>query len=183
MRIDAISIGRNPPYDVNCIVEVPLGGLPIKYELDKASGALFVDRFLHTPMFYPCNYGFIPHTLSEDGDAVDLLVMGRVPVMPGTVLRARPIGVLLMEDEQGLDEKIMGVPHDDLSPYFSDISSWRDAPRQLIDEIQHFFEHYKDLEPNKWVKVVRWGGAEEAMDLIRKAIERQAASGKAKAAE
>lgn len=172
MRIDAVSIGQNAPYDVNVIVEVPLGGVPVKYEMDKNSGALVVDRFLHTPMFYPANYGFIPHTLSDDGDPIDMLVAGRIPVQAGAILRARPIGVLVMEDEKGEDEKVLGVPHDELSPYFTDVSSYRDLPKILVDQIAHFFEHYKDLEKGKWVKVQRWGGAEEAVEYIRKAIER-----------
>ena len=174
MRIDAVSLGKNPPYDVNVIIEVPLGGEPVKYEMDKASGALVVDRFLHTPMFYPANYGFIPHTLSDDGDPIDMLVAGRVPVVPGALLRSRPIGVLVMEDEKGEDEKVLGVPHDSLSPFYSDVSSYRDLPTILIDQIGHFFKHYKDLEKGKWVKITRWGDAEEAMDFIRRAIERAA---------
>ena len=170
MRIDAISIGKNPPYDVNVVIEVPLGGEPVKYELDKASGAMFVDRFLHTSMRYPCNYGFIPHTLSEDGDPVDVLVAGAHPVVPGAVLRSRPVGVLVMNDEAGLDEKVLAVPVDKLSPFFDDVGSYRDLPRILLDQIAHFFDHYKDLEKDKWVEIVRWGEAEEALELIRKAI-------------
>lgn len=172
MRIDAVSLGEHPPYDVNVIVEVPLGGVPVKYEMDKASGTLVVDRFLHTPMYYPANYGFVPHTLSADGDPIDMLVAGRIPVVPGALLRSRPIGVLIMEDEKGEDEKVLGVPHDKLSPYFSDVSSYRDLPQILTDQIKHFFEHYKDLEKGKWVKVTRWGDTEEALDYIRRAIER-----------
>lgn len=172
MRIDAVSIGENPPYDVNVIVEVPLGGVPVKYELDKAAGALVVDRFLHTPMHYPCNYGFVPHTLSDDGDPVDMLVAGRSPVVPGAIMRVRPVGVLVMKDEKGEDEKILSVPQDDLSPYYRNVSSYRDLPSILIDQIAHFFEHYKDLEEGKWVEIVRWGGPEEALDYIRRAIER-----------
>lgn len=170
MRMDAIPVGVNPPYDVNVIVEVPLGGVPVKYEMDKASGAMFVDRFLHTAMHYPCNYGFVPHTLSDDGDPADVLVAGAVPVVPGAVVRTRPVGVLIMKDESGEDEKILGVPVDALSPYYQHISSYRDLPRILIQQIEHFFDHYKDLEDGKWVEIVRWGGAEEAMDLIRSAI-------------
>ena len=172
MRIDAIPVGQEPPYDVNVIVEVPLGSMPVKYEMDKASGAMFVDRFLHTSMYYPCNYGFVPHTLSDDGDPIDVLVAGRVPVVPGAVLRTRPVGVLLMKDEKGVDEKILGVPVDDLSPFYENISSYRDLPRVLISQIEHFFDHYKDLEEGKWVEVVRWGGAEEALDMIRASIVR-----------
>ena len=176
MRIDAVSIGQNPPYDINVIIEVPLGGDPVKYEMDKASGALVVDRFLHSPMYYPCNYGFVPHTLSDDGDPVDILVAGRVPVVPGAIVRSRPVGVLVMKDEKGEDEKILAVPHDDLSPFYTDVSSYRDLPKILIDQIAHFFDHYKDLESGKWVEIVRWGEAEEALEYIREAIDRRKAA-------
>jgi len=172
MRIDQIPVGTTPPYDLNVIIEVPLGGMPVKYEMDKASGAMFVDRFLHTAMHYPCNYGFVPHTLSDDGDPLDVLVAGRVPVVPGAVLRTRPVGVLLMKDEEGPDEKILGVPVDELSPFYEDISSYRDLPKILIKQIEHFFDHYKDLEEGKWVKIERWGSAEEAIELVRRAIDR-----------
>jgi len=172
MNIDLIPIGENPPHDVNVIIEIPMGGSPVKYELDKESGAMFVDRFLHTAMHYPCNYGFIPHTLSDDGDPTDVGVLGQYPVIPGVVIRSRPIGVLLMEDEAGLDEKILCVPVDALHPYYGDISSYRDIRPVLLDQISHFFEHYKDLEKNKWVKVKGWGDAEEARELIRAGIDR-----------
>jgi len=172
MLIDRIPIGANPPYDVNVIIEIPIGGVPVKYELDKESGAMFVDRFLHTAMYYPCNYGFIPHTLSDDGDPIDAAVLGQIPVIPGVVIRSRPIGVLMMEDESGIDEKILCVPVDDLHPYYSDVGSYRDIRPVLLDQIAHFFEHYKDLEASKWVKVKGWGEAEEAMELIRAAIDR-----------
>ena len=172
MDISKISIGKNPPWDVNVIIEVPLGGEPVKYELDKASGAMFVDRFLHTSMRYPCNYGFIPHTLSGDGDPCDVLVVGRVPVVPGAIVRSRPVGVLMMEDEAGQDEKILSVPIDKLHPYYTDVGSYRNLPEVLLDQIAHFFAHYKDLEPNKWAKVLRWGEADEACRLITEAIER-----------
>lgn len=171
MRIDAIPVGNKPPYEVNTIIEVPLGGEPVKYEMDKASGAMFVDRFLHTSMRYPCNYGFVPHTLADDGDPIDMLVAGRSPVVPGAVVRTRPVGVLIMKDEAGEDEKVLGVPVDALSPYHENISSYRDLPRILIQQIEHFFRHYKDLEEGKWVEIIRWGGAEEALDRIRTAIE------------
>jgi len=170
MRVDQIPIGQNPPWDVNVIIEVPLGSDPVKYELDKASGAMFVDRFLHTAMYYPMNYGFIPHTLAEDGDPVDVLVAARVPVVPGSVIRARPVGVLIMEDEAGQDEKILSVPVDALHPYYREITSYRGLPKILLDQISHFFAHYKDLEPDKWVKVIRWGEPEEASRMIEKAI-------------
>lgn len=172
MDINQIPAGDNPPYDVNVIIEIPLGGNPVKYELDKKSGAMYVDRFLHTAMYYPCNYGFIPHTLSEDGDPADAAVLGQIPVIPGVIIRSRPIGVLVMEDEAGIDEKILCVPVDDLHPYYGDVGSYRDIRPIQLEQIQHFFEHYKDLEKNKWVKVQRWGEAEEAMDLIRQAMER-----------
>ena len=177
MRIEAIKIGENPPHDINVIIEVPLGGDPVKYEMDKESGALFVDRFLHTPMFYPANYGFVPHTLSDDGDPIDVLVAGRVKVQPGAILRARPVGVLVMEDEKGEDEKILAVPHDKMSPFYKDISSYRDLPDILVNQIAHFFEHYKDLEEGKWVKIIRWGDTAEAVDYIRQSIERAEKAG------
>ena len=170
MDLSKIPVGRNPPWDVNVVIEVPLHGEPVKYEMDKESGAMFVDRFLHTAMRYPCNYGFIPHTLADDGDPVDILVAARTAVVPGAVVRARPIGVLIMEDEAGLDEKILSVPCDDLHPYYSDIGSYRGLPQILLEQISHFFEHYKDLEVDKWVKIKRWGEADEACRMIEKAI-------------
>lgn len=179
MDINRIPIGTNPPYDVNVIIEIPIGGNPVKYELDKDSGAMYVDRFLHTAMYYPCNYGFIPHTLSDDGDPTDAAVLGQIPVIPGVVIRSRPIGVLLMEDESGIDEKILCVPVDELHPYYGDVGSYRDVRPIMLEQIQHFFEHYKDLEPGKWVKVKRWGEAEEAVELIRDAIERAKAKDEA----
>ena len=176
MNISRIPIGKNPPYDVNVIVEIPIGGVPVKYEMDKDSGAMYVDRFLHTAMYYPCNYGFIPHTLSDDGDPIDVAVLGQIPVIPGCVIRSRPIGVLMMEDESGIDEKILAVPVDDLHPYYGDVGSYRDIRPVLLDQVAHFFEHYKDLEQKKWAKVKGWGEAEEAMDMIRASIERAKAS-------
>jgi inorganic pyrophosphatase len=174
MNLDKIPVGENPPYDVNVIIEIPLGGNPVKYELDKDSGAMFVDRFLHTAMYYPFNYGFIPHTLSEDGDPADAAVLAQIPVTPGVVIRTRPIGVLIMEDEKGLDEKLMCVPVDALHPYYANVASYRDLRPIMLEQIEHFFAHYKDLEKGKWVKVKRWGEAEEAMDLIRQGMERAA---------
>jgi len=171
MRIDAIPIGENPPEDINVIVEVPHGGHPVKYELDKASGTLFVDRFMHTAMHYPCNYGFVPHTLSEDGDPIDVLVVSRIPVVPGSVIRSRPIGVMMMHDEAGQDEKILAVPVQKLNPYYKDVKNYTDMPEILIQRITHFFEHYKDLEDGKWVKVDGWQDADKARELIVKAIE------------
>ena len=172
MSFDLVPSGKNLPDDINVIIEIPIGGVPVKYELDKESGAMYVDRFLHTAMYYPCNYGFIPHTLSDDGDPIDAAVLGQIPVIPGVVIRSRPIGVLMMEDESGIDEKILCVPVDDLHPYYGDVGSYRDIRPVLLDQIAHFFEHYKDLEASKWVKVKGWGETEEAMDLIRVAIDR-----------
>ena len=171
MDLSKVPVGNNPPWEVNVVIEVPLGGEPVKYELDKASGAIFVDRFLHTSMRYPCNYGFIPHTMADDGDPTDVLVAARTPVVPGAIVRARPIGVLIMEDEAGQDEKILSVPADDLHPYYANVSSYRGLPDILVQQITHFFEHYKDLEPEKWVKIVRWGDADEACRMIEKSIE------------
>lgn len=176
MDINRIPIGKNPPKDVNVIIEVPLGSDPVKYELDKDSGAIFVDRFLHTPMFYPCNYGFVPHTLSGDGDPIDVLVVGNLPVVPGAVLASRPIGVLMMEDESGEDEKVLAVPVSKLHPFYNNVESYKDLPEILLDQISHFFEHYKDLEKNKWVKVVGWEGVEKAEQMIAEAVERAKSS-------
>lgn len=171
MNIDKLTPGKNPPWDINVIIEVPMGSEPIKYEMDKASGAMFVDRFLHTAMHYPCNYGFIPHTLSGDGDPADVLVVGRRPIMPGAVLPSRPIGVLMMEDEGGQDEKILAVPQSRLHPFYNEVKSYKDLPEIVTQQIAHFFAHYKDLEKNKWVKIVGWKDADAAADIIAKAIE------------
>lgn len=170
MDISKISIGKNPPEEVNVIIEVPLGSDPIKYELDKESGALFVDRFLHTAMYYPANYGFIPHTLSDDGDPADVLVVGNLPIAPGAVIAVRPIGVLLMQDESGGDEKILAVPVSKLHPFYNNIVDYTDLPAILLQQIEHFFTHYKDLEKNKWVKIVGWESKEKAKELILAAI-------------
>jgi inorganic pyrophosphatase len=175
MRIDAIAIGHNPPDDVNVIIEVPIGGEPIKYEMDKAAGTLVVDRFLHTPMRYPGNYGFVPHTLSDDGDPIDVLVANTRPIVPGAVINVRPIGVLKMDDEAGGDEKIIAVPVPKLTKRYEHVVNYTDMPEITLQQIQHFFEHYKDLEPGKWVKVVGWGDALEAKKLITEAIEREKA--------
>jgi inorganic pyrophosphatase len=171
MDINKIKIGENPPYDLNAVIEIPLGGTPVKYELDKESGAMFVDRFLYTAMFYPGNYGFIPHTLGGDGDPVDIIVLGPTPVVPGAVVRARPVGALMMEDEAGGDEKIIAVPVDKLHPFYSNVGSYRDLPEVLREQVRHFFSHYKDLEKGKWVKFARWAEPEEAMELIRRGID------------
>ena len=175
MRIDAIPAGKNPPHDVNVIVEVPHGGHPVKYEMDKASGAMFVDRFMHTAMQYPANYGFIPHTLSDDGDPVDVLVVSRIPVVPGAVIRSRPIGVLMMHDEAGGDEKLLAVPVEKLNPYYKNVQNYTDMPEILIQRITHFFQHYKDLEEGKWVRVDGWKDADFAREIIVKAIEAEKA--------
>jgi inorganic pyrophosphatase len=171
MRIDAIPIGKNPPHDINVVVEVPIGGEPIKYELDKQSGTLFVDRMLYTAMRYPGNYGFIPHTLSDDGDPVDVLIANNRPIVPGAVCNCRPVGVIYMEDESGGDEKIIAVPSDKVSAIYKKIRTYEDLPEMLIARIAHFFEHYKDLERGKWVKIVKWGGDTEALEMILRGIE------------
>jgi len=178
MRIDAISRGANPPHEVNTIIEVPVGGEPIKYELDKRAGTLVVDRFLYTAMRYPGNYGFIPHTLSSDGDPCDVLVANTRAIVPGAVIAVRPVGVLMMEDEAGGDEKIIAVPVSRLTQRYDKVQTYSDLPDITLHQIQHFFEHYKDLEPGKWVKVVGWGGAEEAHRLIAEAIARADAEAK-----
>jgi inorganic pyrophosphatase len=172
MDVSKIAIGVAPPDDVNAIIEIPQGGLPVKYELDKESGALFVDRFLHTSMQYPANYGFVPHTLSGDGDPVDVLVVSQTPVVPGAVIRCRPIGALLMKDEAGEDEKIIAVPVDKLHPFFTGVTSYEDLPKILLEQIAHFFQHYKDLEKGKWVTIVEWVGPDAAKRMIREGIER-----------
>ena len=172
MRIDAIPIGKNPPEDINVIIEVPVGGEPIKYELDKEAGTLFVDRFLYTPMRYPGNYGFVPHTLSADGDPIDVLVCNTRTIVPGAVISCRPIGVLVMEDEAGGDEKILAVPSTKITKRYERIKSYKDLPEITLEQIRHFFEHYKDLEPGKWVKLNHIGDATEAQKLIVEAIAR-----------
>jgi len=172
MRIDAIAIGENPPEDINVIVEVPMGGQPIKYELDKDAGTLVVDRFLYTPMSYPGNYGFVPHTLSEDGDPIDVLVVNTRELVPGCVINVRPVGVLIMEDNAGQDEKIIAVPSHALTKRYDHILTITDLPEITVQQVEHFFEHYKDLEPGKWVKIGDWHGAEDAKRLIVEAIER-----------
>jgi inorganic pyrophosphatase len=172
LRIDAISIGRDPPREVNVIVEVPVGGEPIKYEMDKAAGTLVVDRFLYTSMHYPGNYGFIPHTLSDDGDPCDVLIANQRGIVPGAVIAVRPVGVLKMHDEAGGDEKIIAVPVSRLTRRYERIHDYTDFPEITLKQIEHFFEHYKDLEPNKWVRVLGWGNAEEAERLIVEAIDR-----------
>ena len=177
MRIDAISIGKNPPHDVNVIIEVAVGGEPIKYEMDKEAGTLVVDRFLYTPMRYPGNYGFIPHTLSGDGDPCDVLIVNTRAIVPGAVMSVRVVGVLLMEDEAGGDEKILAVPVDKLNPYYTEIASYRQLPAILIEQIEHFFTRYKDLEPGKFVKGSNWVGREAAEAEVTASIDRFKAEG------
>ena len=172
MDINRVKIGANPPEELNVVIEVPLRSDPIKYEFDKASGAIIVDRFLYTTMFYPCNYGFIPHTLAADGDPVDVMVVGRMPVQTGAILPVRPIGVLELEDEAGGDEKIIAVPARHITQLYDRVTSWRDIPEIDLRRIQHFFEHYKDLEPEKWTRVGSWGDADKARGLIVEAIDR-----------
>ncbi len=172
MLIDAIPIGDNPPDDVNVIIEVSVGGQPIKYEMDKEAGTLVVDRFLYTPMSYPGNYGFVPHTLAEDGDPIDVLVCNTRELLPGCVINVRPIGALMMEDDSGRDEKIIAVPSPRLTQRYEGILHFYDLPTITLQQIQHFFEHYKDLEPGKWVKIGDWMDATLARQMITDAIER-----------
>jgi len=173
MNLEAISIGRNPPEDVNVIIEVSIGGEPIKYEMDKASGALVVDRFLYTSMRYPGNYGFIPHTLSGDGDPCDVIVVNTRAIVPGAVMSCRIVGVLLMEDQAGEDEKLVAVPSHGLTARYDGVQNYTDLPAITLQQIEHFFAHYKDLEPGKWVKVKGWGDVEQARRLVMEGIERE----------
>ena len=172
MRIEAIRIGEHPPDDVNVIIEVPVGGQPIKYEMDKEAGTLVVDRFLYTPMSYPGNYGFVPHTLSDDGDPIDVLVCNTRQLVPGCVINVRPVGVLVMEDNSGQDEKILAVPSPELTRRYDHVRDYSDLPDITLRQVEHFFEHYKDLEPGKWVKIGDWLGADDARRMITAAIER-----------
>lgn len=172
MRIDAVSIGKNPPDEVNVIVEVPVGGEPIKYEMDKEAGTLVVDRFLYTSMRYPGNYGFIPHTLSDDGDPCDVLIANQRGIVPGAIIAVRPVGVLLMSDEAGVDEKIIAVPVQKLTRRYDKVLNYTDLPEISLKQIEHFFSHYKDLESGKWVKLDGWGDADVARTRILEAIER-----------
>jgi inorganic pyrophosphatase len=172
MRIDAISIGYHPPEDVNVIIEVPVGGQPIKYEMDKEAGTLVVDRFLYTPMSYPGNYGFVPHTMSDDGDPIDVLVCNTRELMPGCVINVRPIGVLIMEDNAGQDEKIIAVPSERTTKRYDHVRDFDDLPDITLKQVEHFFEHYKDLEPGKWVKIGGWHGRDTALEMILAAIDR-----------
>lgn len=175
MDISKISIGKNAPEEINVIIENTAFAQPVKYEIDKDSGAIFVDRFVHTPMVYPGNYGFIPHTMGGDEDPVDVLVLATMPIIPGAVLPSRPVGVLLMEDDGGMDEKIIAVPTTKMFPYHADIENYTDLPQIQRDQIEHFFTHYKDLEKGKWAKILGWGDKAKAIELIKEGIERAGA--------
>jgi inorganic pyrophosphatase len=170
MSLDRVDSGRDLNNDVNVIIEIPMNADPIKYEIDKETGALFVDRFVTTAMHYPCNYGYIPNTLSGDGDPVDVLVLAPFALMPGVVVRCRPIGLLKMSDEAGVDTKLLAVPIDKLTPLYRSIETARDLPEMTLAQISHFFAHYKDLEPGKWVKVEGWGSPEEARREIAEGV-------------
>lgn len=172
MNLDRVGSGRNLPDDFNVIIEIPMNADPIKYEVDKETGAMFVDRFMSTAMHYPCNYGYIPHTLSRDGDPVDVLVLSPVPLISGVVVRCRPIGMLKLKDEKGVDEKVLAVPVDKLCSLYRKIGSLRDLPELVLSQIAHFFEHYKDLEPGKWVRVGKWVGSREAKQEILEGVKR-----------
>ena len=176
MRLDAVSIGADPPSVVNVVIEVPIGGEPIKYEMDKEAGALVVDRFLYTSMRYPGNYGFIPHTLSGDGDPCDVIVANTRAIAPGAIMSCRLVGVLIMEDEAGGDEKLIAVPSAKLTQRYDGVKDYTDLPQITLDQIEHFFAHYKDLEPGKWVKIIRWGNAAEARRLVLEGIARAKAT-------
>lgn len=178
MRIEAIATGNNPPEDVNVIIEVAVGGEPIKYEMDKEAGTLFVDRFLYTPMRYPGNYGFVPHTLSGDGDPIDVLVCNTRELVPGCVINVRPIGVLVMEDNAGQDEKVIAVPSPHITKRYEKVFNYTDLPQITLDQVTHFFEHYKDLEPGKWVKIGGWHDADKAKQMIVEAVARAKAAKK-----
>lgn len=170
MGFNSVPAGKDVPNDVNVVIEIPANGAPIKYEVDKDSDAIFVDRFMATAMHYPVNYGYVPQTLSGDGDPVDVLVITPFPLQPGVVIRARPIGLLNMTDEAGTDAKVLAVPVDKLTPLYKNVHAPEDVPQLLRDQITHFFEHYKDLEPGKWVKVVGWEGADAARKEITSGV-------------
>ena len=172
MNLDRVNTGRDVPKDVNVIIEIPMNAEPIKYEVDKETGALFVDRFMSTAMHYPCNYGYIPRTLSGDGDPVDVLVISPFPLISGVVLRCRPVGMLKMEDEAGEDTKLLAVPIDKLTSLYRTVNSPRDLPESVLAQIAHFFQHYKDLEPGKWVRLEGWVGPEEAKKEIPDGVAR-----------
>lgn len=172
MNLDRVGPGKKAPDEINVIIEIPSHSDPVKYEVDKETGAMFVDRFMNTAMHYPCNYGYIPHTLSEDGDPVDVLVIAPVPLISGSVITCRPIGMLQMTDEAGVDAKLLAVPTDKLCKMYRKVTSPDDVQPMLLSQIQHFFEHYKDLEEGKWVKVQGWLGAEQAKQEVIDGIKR-----------
>ncbi|HRD46891.1 MAG TPA: inorganic diphosphatase [Caulobacter sp.] len=176
MRLEAVPVGANAPHEVNVVIEVPIGGEPIKYEMHKESGALMVDRFLYTAMRYPGNYGFIPHTLSDDGDPCDVIIANTRAIVPGAIMSCRIVGVMIMEDEAGGDEKLIAVPSSKLTKRYDSVQNYTDLPQITLDQIEHFFAHYKDLEPGKWVKIVRWGDADEAKAMVQAGIERAKAA-------
>ncbi|MBX2855551.1 MAG: inorganic diphosphatase [Rhodobacteraceae bacterium] len=173
MDFSKIPVGKNPPSDVNVVIEIPggAGASPVKYEIDKDSGAVLVDRIVSTSMIYPCNYGFVPNTLHADGDPTDVLVRCNYPLVPGSVIRCRPVGVLKMEDDGGMDDKLLAVPAEKVDPFQADIQDISDLPEREIERIKHFFERYKDLEPGKWVKVIGWGDKAEAEKILVESIE------------
>jgi inorganic pyrophosphatase len=172
MNLDRVDSGRNVPDEINVIIEIPAHSDPVKYEVDKLTGAMFVDRFMGTAMHYPANYGYIPHTLSEDADPLDVLVITPVPLISGSVIRCRPLGILRMVDDGGPDPKIIGVPIDSLTKLYSEMQGCDDLPQELRNKLTHFYEHYKDLEPGKWVKIMGWESAELARGEIISSIER-----------
>jgi len=172
MSLSAVPPGRRVPDELNVIIEIPANTGPVKYEVDKVSGAVFVDRFMSTPMFYPCNYGYVPETLAEDGDPLDVLVLTPHPLLSGSVVAARPIGVLRMADEAGDDAKILAVPLDRLTTEYREVVSPETVPGQLVARIEHFFAHYKDLEPGKWVRLDGWSGADAAREMVMGALQR-----------
>lgn len=176
MLLNNIKPGKDVPNEINVVIEIPAHGAPVKYEIDKDSGALVVDRFMNTAMFYPCNYGFVPHTLSEDGDPVDVLVITPVPLISGAVIACRPVGMLNMTDEAGADAKILAVPITKLHSQYSKVQEPEDLPKELLDQIEHFFEHYKKLEANKWVKIENWVGSKEAKAEILASLKRHEAA-------
>jgi inorganic pyrophosphatase len=176
MALDLVPTGKDVPNDVNVIVEIPKDADPVKYEVDKATGAIFVDRILSTPMRYPCNYGYIPHTLCGDGDPADVLVILPLPLVPGSVIRCRPVGVMMMQDEAGSDEKLLAVPVDKVFNGYSHVHDISQVSKHWLDRIGHFFQHYKDLEPGKWVKISGWGDADQARKIILDSMERFKAS-------
>jgi len=171
MNLDRVSSGSDVPNDINVIIEIPAHSDPVKYEVDKDTGAMFVDRFMNTAMHYPCNYGYVPHTLSEDGDPVDVLVLTPVPLISGSVVRCRPVGVLKMTDESGDDAKVLAVPIDKLCKVYRQVQDFRDLPPMILEQIAHFFEHYKDLDEGKWVRVEGWAGVDEAKREIMNSVE------------